>query len=198
MNKHVIVKVLVLPAAALLLAACGSSSGTSGSPQSMPMSSSPASGMGMAHNATDVTFAQAMIPHHRQAVEMAKLAATRASSADLKSLAARIEAAQAPEITMMTGWLGGWGASMPGDMAGMDGMPGLMSNADMKALTDATGPAFDKMFLTMMIEHHKGALTMAQTQLAGGADPASKALAQSIIDGQTKEITEMKALLAGS
>lgn len=192
MNKRTFALIAAIPLTALTLAACGSTSSTTPG-ASMPMAGQGTNSSKM-HNAGDVTFAQAMIPHHQQAVQMAKLAATRASDSRVKDLAARIEAAQDPEIIMMTGWMSSWGASMPSDMAGMD-MPGMMSTADMTALTAASGTAFDKAFLTMMIAHHTGALTMGQAELATGSDADAKALAQSIIDGQTKEIAEMKTLV---
>ena len=192
MNKRTFALIAAIPLTAVTLAACGSTTSSTSPGASMPMTGS--SSGAMMHNAGDVTFAQAMIPHHQQAVQMAKLAATRASDSRVKDLAARIEAAQDPEIMKMTGWMSSWGASMPSDMAGMD-MPGMMSTADMTALTSASGTAFDKAFLTMMIAHHTGALAMAQAELATGSDADAKALAQSIIDGQTKEITEMKAIL---
>ena len=192
MNKRTFALIAAIPLTAVVLAACSSTSSTN------PGASMPNAGQStnspMMHSAGDITFAQAMIPHHQQAVQMAKLASTRASDPRVKDLAARIEAAQDPEIMKMTGWMSSWGASMPSDMAGMD-MPGMMSTADMTALTAATGTAFDKAFLTMMIAHHTGALAMAKIELASGADADAKALAQSIIDGQTKEITEMKAIL---
>lgn len=193
MNKRILALIAAIPVTTVILTACGTASSTSPG-SSMPMAGHSTNGA-MMHNAGDVTFAQAMIPHHRQAVQMAKLAATRASDSRVKDLAARIEAAQGPEIMKMTGWLATWGAAMPSDMTGMDGMPGIMSTADMAALTAASGAAFDKAFLTMMIAHHTGALAMAKTELASGTDADAKALAQSIIDGQTKEITEMKAIL---
>lgn len=192
MNKRTFALIAAIPLTAVTLAACGSTTSSTSPGASMPMTGS--SSGAMMHNAGDVTFAQAMIPHHQQAVQMAKLAATRASDSRVKDLAARIEAAQDPEIMKMTGWMSSWGASMPSDMAGMD-MPGMMSTADMTALTAASGTAFDRTFLTMMIAHHTGALAMAQAELATGSDADAKALAQSIIDGQTKEITEMKAIL---
>lgn len=197
MNKRALALAAALPVAALLLSACGSST-TAGSSSSSDMSMpAHSSSDAMMHNAADVSFASEMIPHHQQAVDMAKLAATRSSNSQVKDLAARIEAAQGPEITTMSGWLKGWGQPMPENMAGMD-MPGLMSTADMDALAKATRGAFDKAFLTMMIAHHTGALTMAKTELAKGSDAEAKALAQAVVDGQTKEITEMKALLASS
>ncbi len=162
------------------------------------------------HNAQDVTFAQEMIPHHQQAVEMADMAPAKASSDKVKDLAGRIKAAQGPEMATMKGWLSTWGepaeASSSGGMAGMDhgggdmaGMAGMgmMTDAQMKELGAAGGAEFDRMFLTMMIAHHEGAVAMARTELEKGKFQPAKQLAQSIIDGQQKEITEMRGLLSG-
>ncbi|WP_405643427.1 DUF305 domain-containing protein [Streptomyces sp. NBC_00019] len=192
--------------AALVLAACGDSdsdSGDAGHGSSHGTSSSPSADTAAAHNAQDVSFAQGMIPHHRQALEMAGLAADRASSAEVKSLAARIEKAQDPEIKTMSGWLKSWGeeipeagASMPGmDHGSQSGMPGMMDDADMEMLGKASGKGFDTMFLTMMVEHHEGAVDMAETEKTKGRYAAATAMADDIITGQTAEITEMNKLL---
>lgn len=151
------------------------------------------------HNAQDVTFAQQMVPHHQQAVAMADLAATRASSQQVKDLASRIKGAQGPEIATMQGWLTTWGAAMsPGghDMSSMaaSGM-GMMSDADMGTLTGASGTAFDRQFLTMMTAHHNGAIAMAKTELEKGKYQPAKDLATSIRDGQQREVDEMANLL---
>ena len=207
MNKRTIALALVIPAAALALSACGSSAGTSSS-GSMPghdMSAmtSDESMTGGLHNAADIAFAQDMIPHHQQAVEMAEMASTRASSPEVKKLAAQIEAAQSPEIKQMTGWLKAWGASVPADHDSMSmgdhdmsDMPGMMPRSEMADLTDSDGAAFDQMFLMMMIAHHQGALTMARTVKADGASPDVADLAADIISGQTAEIATMKRLVA--
>ncbi|HEX2316737.1 MAG TPA: DUF305 domain-containing protein [Thermomonospora sp.] len=156
-----------------------------------------------AHNDADVAFAQGMIPHHRQAVEMADLAATRASSREVKDLAAAIKRAQDPEIRTMTGWLTLWGEPVPspgadhGGHGGHGGMPGMMSPEQMQRLRDAEGKAFDTAFLELMIEHHRGAVTMAETERAKGAFPAARQLAATIITTQNAEITRMTALLDG-
>ncbi|MBK3629730.1 DUF305 domain-containing protein [Streptomyces sp. MBT49] len=198
--------------AALVLAACGSggestgeAGGGSGSaPASTGASADATAG---AHNAQDVAFAQGMIPHHRQALEMARLAAGRASSAQVKDLAARVEKAQDPEIKTMSGWLTTWGEDVPAasgsaaeSMPGMDhstgsGMPGMMDASGMDALEKASGAEFDSMFLTMMIEHHKGAVEMATTEKNKGAYRAATSMADAIITAQTAEITEMTKLL---
>ncbi|GGS75250.1 DUF305 domain-containing protein [Streptomyces cinerochromogenes] len=187
---------------ALVLAACGGDNdGDSGSAHPGHGASATASASAGAHNAQDVAFAQGMIPHHQQALEMAELADGRAASAEVKDLASRIEKAQGPEIRTMTGWLKSWGEEVP--MAGMDhsghagmsGMSGMMGEADMTALKKAHGKDFDTRFLTLMIEHHQGAVTMATTEKGKGRYSAATAMADDIVTAQNAEIKEMKKLL---
>lgn len=210
-------------------AAPSSSAGAGGSAMST-MSSAAGSTAGSAvsaeHNDADVTFAQMMTVHHQGAIEMAALAPDRAQSQQVKDLAARIEAAQAPEIEQMTSWLTAWGAapmssgmmmsseatSSDGGMGGMDhgsmdhsgdsssgamspSMPGMMSAEQMQELQAASGAAFDKLFLELMIAHHQGAIEMAETELADGSNPEALALAEKIKTDQTAEIAEMQTLL---
>ena len=187
----------------IMMAACSSTTAT-------PKASTTAAGLTTASankvdafNPADVSFAQSMIPHHQQAVEMAALAlnASAGASIPVKDLATRIKGAQDPEIKLMQGWLVAWKqpAAMPGSASGaMDGMQhmdGMMSTVEMDALRKAMGPAFDKMWLTMMIAHHQGAVTMAQTEKTSGASAEAKVLADGIIAGQQGEIAEMKKLL---
>jgi uncharacterized protein (DUF305 family) len=189
---------------ALLLAACGGGHGTMPGmhPGGTVPAGSAASGTA-AFNGADVMFAQMMIPHHRQAVQMAALAGTRAADPEVKTLAAQIKAAQDPEIQTMTGWLSAWGKPAPAMSGGMDmggmqhgGMPGMMSGADMARLEAASGKDFDKQFCTMMIAHHQGAITMAQDELRDGTNADAKALAQQIITAQRAEIDTMNKILA--
>lgn len=158
-------------------------------------------------NATDVGFAQGMIPHHAQAVEMADMAIATSTNADVLALAKQIKSAQNPEIETMTGWLQGWGQAVPStasmadgghDMTNMSGMmmDGMMSDADMKRLESSTGTAFDRLWLELMIQHHEGAVRMAKDELADGKNPDARALAQAIITSQQAEISKMNALLA--
>jgi uncharacterized protein (DUF305 family) len=147
-----------------------------------------------------VIFSTDMIPHHGQAIAMADLALAKATNTQVKALAAQIKAAQDPEIMTMSGWLKAWGAPVAsasmnaGSMAGMN-MSTMMSVEQMAELQQASGPAFDKLWVQMMITHHSGALAMARTELAAGNDPASKNLAQSIMDSQSTEIAAMRSLL---
>ena len=212
-------RTLALPTAlatVLALAACGSDTDSStssgsgsgghgmtsmptmtGSP-STPSSTSPATAAAGQHNNADVAFATNMIPHHAQAIQMSAMAASRASTAEVKRLAATIKAAQTPEIRTMSGWLKGWGAPVPGTtLGGMDmGSMGGMSSTEMTALGRARGATFDRMFLTGMVKHHQGAVAMAKKELAHGASPDAKKLAQSVVESQNKEIAQMKSMLA--
>jgi uncharacterized protein (DUF305 family) len=185
-------------AAALTVTGCSGNSG-----MTYGASPTPTTGASVvaAHNTADVMFAQMMVVHHQQAVDMAKLARTRAGSPKVKDLAAKIGAEQGPEIQKMTEWLRAWGgAPMPmpsgalGHGMGQGSVPGMMTAADMSRLEASRGAEFDRMFLTMMIRHHEGAVAMAKTELADGVNPDAKELAQSIVTTQTAEIAEMREL----
>ncbi|MFF3375943.1 DUF305 domain-containing protein [Streptomyces sp. NPDC002680] len=183
-------KTLVVMAAsaalAVTLTACGSDDGNSSESSGSKSTSED-------HNAEDVSFAQGMIPHHKGALEMAEEATDKASSAEVKSLAARIEKAQAPEIETMTGWLKTWGEDVPTSTESMPGMEAMPEMNHGSAAED-----FDKAFLAMMIEHHKGAVKMATTEKAKGSYGPATAMADDVIRTQNAEITEMNKLLAKS
>jgi uncharacterized protein (DUF305 family) len=164
---------------------------------------------GEAHNQADVMFAQHMIPHHQQAIEMSDMVLGKQGiDPRVTELANQIKAAQGPEIQQMQGWLTQWGnpampsmpaGSMPGhDMPSMSGTPsmsGMMSDADMTALQNAQGVEAGKLFLTQMIAHHEGAITMAQNEIKDGQYPAAVELAKAILTAQQKEIDTMKGML---
>lgn len=193
-------------AAALLLAGCtdqpaqtggdghtgddhaASHSGTGASP-------GPAAEGSSTHDGEDVMFAQHMIPHHSQAVEMVDILLAK-SDVDPRvvTLAEQIRAAQAPEIEQMQGWLDEWdNPPMPAmDHGSMDGM---VAPADIEKLKAAPGPEATTLFLEQMIGHHEGAITMAQSEIDGGRYAPAIDLARTIIDSQRKEIDEMKSLL---
>lgn len=184
--------VLALP---VLLAGCGSSGSTGGSAGS----SSSTAASSASHNDADAHFATQMIPHHAQAVTMAQMAASHRASDRVKALAAKIEAAQQPEIDLMSGWLRAWGEPVPmGDMhSSAHGQDGMMTAEQMGELDAANGADWDRLFLTGMIAHHEGAVSMAKAELTDGRAAEVKALAQQIIDAQNAEITQMRAMLAG-
>ena len=151
-------------------------------------------------NDADVEFAQSMIAHHEQAIEMAEIAQdpARQAGAEVVALAGRIEAAQDPEIELMTGWLEAWGQPVQMDTSDghdMSEMTGMMSAEDMDALATKTGTEFDDMWLTMMVEHHEGAIEMATAIQAEGTSPDVKTLAGQIVAAQQAEVDEMRQLL---
>ncbi|MEV6567923.1 DUF305 domain-containing protein [Streptomyces kronopolitis] len=198
----------VLATGALLLAGCGSDDAKNTAPGSgdaptaaRKSASNPAPG---ASNDADITFAQRMIPHHQQAVAMARLADGRASDPETTSLAAAIAKAQGPEITTMRAWLKAWGAPAPSahGMPGMDhgsgdmpGMAGMMSAKDMTDLKAARGKDFDEKFARMMIGHHNGAITMARDERRNGRNATAKKLAGDVIEHQTAEVATLRRLL---
>jgi uncharacterized protein (DUF305 family) len=141
----------------------------------------------------DVMFLQMMIPHHEQAVEMSTLAETNSTNPELLALAARIKAAQGPEIELMTKLLTDAGQAMMMDHS--MGNNGMMGMDDMLALAAATGNEFDVLYLTGMIAHHEGAINMTNP-VASSANMEVKKLAENIITSQTAEIAEMTKLLA--
>jgi len=152
------------------------------------------------NNAADVTFVSGMIPHHEQAVEMSALVPQRSTNPEVIKLAADISAAQEPEIQTMKGFLAQWNA---GEGTGHEGhdmgaMTGMVDDGSMAKLETLKGADFDKLWLTSMIGHHEGAVTMAKTEIADGANADAKALASHIVTAQEAEIAQMKQMVAAS
>ncbi|MCU0947050.1 MAG: DUF305 domain-containing protein [Porphyrobacter sp.] len=154
----------------------------------------------------DVAFMQGMIMHHQQAVDMAVLVKQRTNRAELLTIAGRIESSQADEIAFMKGWLNTRGEALT--MAAMSGhenhahhtMAGMATPEQMTALAAASGVEFDRQFLTLMIAHHEGALTMVKDLLREPGSAADPVLYQFISDIETEqkgEIERMDKLLAG-
>ena len=182
---------------ALGLAACGDDNTASPTSTSETAAPVPAASN---FNAADVQFAQSMIPHHQQAVEMADIALdpTAEAGAQIHDLATRIKGAQDPETAMMSGWLTSWEQPMQMDASMSQGMPmtdGMMTDAEMTGLHNVRGAEFDAMWMRMMIRHHTGAIAMAQTAKTSGANADVIALADQVITAQQSEIDEMKAIL---
>lgn len=178
--------------------ATGGHGGHGSTSMSMPADSgaeSPDTGSSASHNDADVMFAQMMIPHHEQAVQMSDiLLAKDGVPDDVRALAQQIKAAQAPEVQQLTGWLGTWGAPVDADMSGHQ-MDGMVSDADLAKLEAAPGADAARLYLHQMIGHHEGAVTMAQTEIDSGENSDAVALAHAIVDTQQKEIDAMKKML---
>ena len=179
-----------IAALALLLAACSTSTGGD-TPSAPSESSRPAAA---AYNDADVTFAQMMLPHHSQAVDMSgMLLAKSGVSEEVRQLATDIAAAQGSEIEQLSMMLDEWGEDQETPMA--HSMDGMMSEEDMTALETATSAEAERLFLEQMIQHHTGAIDMAQTEVEDGENPDAVALAENIVSTQRAEIDQMEDLL---
>ncbi|MEE2522165.1 DUF305 domain-containing protein [Pseudarthrobacter sp. J75] len=198
-------KLLKLSTAAVAVSfALAGCAGTSGTPAPGGMehgshSAKPTTGTGtgaaVEHNDADVMFAQMMIPHHAQAVEMSGMVLAKQDiPAPVTALATRIKAAQDPEIQTMTGWLKEWNEPVESGHAGHS-MEGMMDQAAMAELENAQGTEAARLFLEQMIVHHEGALTMAEAETADGKDPRAIELSKEIVAAQEAEIKEMRDLL---
>ena len=148
------------------------------------------------HNQADVTFAQDMIPHHQQAIQMSDIILGKQGiDPRVTQLTTQIKAAQGPEIQQMQGWLNQWGQPTVSMAPGML-MRGMLSDQNITALQNAQGADAGRQFLTGMIQHHQGAIAMAQVEVKSGQYPPAIALAKSIITGQQQEINTMQGILA--
>ncbi|WP_017593531.1 DUF305 domain-containing protein [Nocardiopsis potens] len=182
-------RLFLLPAAlasALLLSACG------GSPDEGGEQAGEKEADSAGFNSADVMFARMMIPHHEQALEMAELAEDR-SGPEVGDLAERIEKAQGPEIEQLTSMLEEWGEDPEAEMD--HEMDGMLTEEQLAELEAAEGDAFDELFLEQMIEHHEGAVDMAQAQLDEGVSAEATELATAVVEAQEAEISEMRGLL---
>ncbi len=183
--------------AALTLTGCGSATDEGATTDASEVSAE--------HNSADVDFAAGMIPHHAQALEMVEMAADRPLDPEVEELASAIEEAQVPEVETLTTWLEAWDEEVPDvagmsarqmeDMEGKDGMEGMMSAMSMRQLENAPDEAFQDVWLALMLAHHKGAVAMADAEIAAGENPEAIELAEDIRDGQSAEIETMKSLI---
>ncbi len=196
---------LAAPTALVLtvaLAACGSDDSSSAETAAAPAAATAGQSGSLMLNDADIEFAQGMIAHHEQAIEMAEIALdpNRGASAEVLDLATRIKAGQDPEVELMTGWLTAAGAPMMMDSSDghdMSSMEGMMSVEQMDSMSAMNGADFDRTWIEMMIEHHRGAISQSETVKTEGSNPDVLALADQIITAQQAEITEMEALLGG-
>ncbi|QKJ20939.1 DUF305 domain-containing protein [Microbacterium hominis] len=188
----------LLLTAALAITGCAAQTGAGGTmPATMHEGGASASPPATGFNGADAMFTAMMIPHHEQALEMsAVLLGKDGISAQARELAQQIEAAQGPEIAQMEDWLEEWGLPMTGGSEDMHHGDGMMSGADMEALEAATGAEAERLFLEQMIEHHEGAIDMAEREVERGIHPGVIALAEDVITGQTAEIQTMREMLA--
>ncbi|MEU1503260.1 DUF305 domain-containing protein [Streptomyces sp. NPDC005732] len=145
-------------------------------------------------NSADFAYARMMIEHHTQALEMTRLAPRQAESSRVKALAARISASQGPEISSMKGWLDTHDGDAHATRHQHEEMPGMATEAQLKALRVARGKVFDRLFLKLMITHHDGAISMATDVKAQGNNIQIEEMADDVIAQQTSEISRMRAM----
>lgn len=196
--------VLVAAALGAFVASCATSTRSGAVPATTPGIPS------MVHTPADVHFMSGMIHHHAQAVLIAGWAASHGASAELQRLCERIAVAQTDEIALMQTWLRDRREPVPDGKPGpmkmkMDGMehemlmPGMLTDAQLAQLDAARGVAFDRLFLTFMIQHHEGAITMVNTLFGSqgaGQDEVVFRFASDVYADQTTEIDRMEKMLA--
>ena len=181
-------------ALALVAVLGGCSDGAGGSPDS-------AASVVQTFNKADVKFAQTMIPHHEQAIEMSDMILAKSGvDREVTKLAQQVKDAQGPEMTTMTGFLTAWNQPLiPDHSAEADehhwDAEGMLTPEEMQELTTADGRTGQQLFLEGMIEHHKGAVAMVQDEIDNGQNPDALRLAQAIKGRQTAEIETMESLL---
>jgi len=176
--------ILLAVVAAALLAACGR-----GGASPMPAHQTPT------FNDADVSFLHAMIPHHQQAITMAKLATRRTRRPELVKLATTITASHAAQIASMQAWLTRWRRPAAAE-AGTDHdpslLPGMLAEGQLQWLQTLHGTQFDLGFLTMMGTHHGGAVELAEAELRSGTSAEVKAFARQLVTAQQREIRQMQ------
>ena len=181
----------------LLFTACGGESHDMSDMSNTPTGTEVTTS-GSSFNDDDVMFAQMMIPHHEQALELADMALdpTLMASEQVKALASQIKAAQDPEIDLMTQWLSEWDQPLM-DMSEDHSMTmeGMLSVDELSALGQMNGEEFDQAWIQAMIAHHKGAIEMADTVKAEGESALVQELADAIIQAQKLEIDTLELLL---
>ncbi len=193
-TKKILNFAVALAAASIVLGGCAGSSHSG--MESMPSATTTAKPgtTDLPVGASDLMFVEMMIPHHEQAVEMALMAPTHGAAKEVLALAAKIAEAQGPEIVQMQGMLSRWGVSEMSDHSGHQ-MDGMVDASGMAELDAASGAEFDRLFLKLMIEHHLGAISMAQDPLANGDDPELNKLLRAIVEAQAAEIEQMEKML---
>ncbi|WP_158857845.1 DUF305 domain-containing protein [Streptomyces sp. NRRL B-1347] len=189
---------------AIALGGCGSDGGTTDTTSDARAS---ATARWREHNRADVTFAQQMVPRHRQAIQMAEMARTHTSSTEIRAFAAKVERARTAELSTMCAWLEEWGEEIPRSAGGTGhrghghgreghhGPRGMTHEERMRHLEGTRDAEFDRTFLAMMTERHQQAIHEARAVKSTGAHAATKALADTVISTQSAEIIRMKVMM---
>ncbi|ABM11025.1 MULTISPECIES: DUF305 domain-containing protein [Mycolicibacterium] len=197
-------RVIAVVAALVLLAACGGQS--DGADDSQSGSNEPEAplitGDPAGYNAADIAFAYDMVPHHAQAIDLSRTALERSTNPELTALAQQIVATQQPEINILNVFLVQWNEN-PENRSGPDdggperALPGTVDEATITKLESLSGPEFDKLWLQSMIGQHQGAVELANTEIADGANVDAIAIARNIVAAQEAQIAQMTQMLEG-
>jgi uncharacterized protein (DUF305 family) len=191
---------IIAGVAALAGAVVVSSCSKAEDPSARSASTAPSSAQVAVHNADDAMFAQMMIPHHEQAVELSAMVPDRSTDPAVVKLAATISGEQQPEITAMKALLLQWEVD-PNAAADHSGhgmaMQGMVDDATMAKLQSLKGAEFDTLWLQSMISHHQGAIEMAKAEIANGQTVDMITMAKSMVTAQQAEIDQMKQMLGG-
>jgi uncharacterized protein (DUF305 family) len=184
-------------AAAIVFAGCSGDDSMSGIGRGSSSPTAPSSTTTVGEfNDVDVMFAQRMVPHHEQAVDMSDMVLSKSNiNPEVESLAKQIKAAQQPEIDMMNPWLETWGLIQMPEDSHHSSSDGTMTEEQMQELDEANGPDGQRLFLEGMIRHHQGAIKMAQAEIASGKYSDAITLAQNIAESQQAEVDTMTELL---
>ncbi len=181
--------------AALWMAGCGISSSTSEPPAPTPE----AVQISTAHNAADVMYLQMMIAHHGQGLELVGLAGTRAQQAEIKTLAAAVQATQDDEVTVMRSWLDTWSkpAAVDHDPAAHAEHGGLPATGpeQIAALRDAPETDFDRSFINLFVAHQHNAVEMSQWAEEKGENPEVRDFARRVRESRADQIAQLLAYL---
>jgi uncharacterized protein (DUF305 family) len=202
--------IVLRPVFALTLLAAGFAAGCgSAPPQKTALHATPPTLGRLPYADADVDFMSGMIPHHAQAIVMAKWAPTHGARPDVAVLCERIVVGQGDEIATMQTWLRDRGLPVPDatsmrhkmKMNGVEHdmlMPGMLTDEEMAALDRARGPEFDRLFLNGMIKHHQGAIDMVDTlfdSYGAAQDETIFKFASDVYADQSTEIARMHEML---
>lgn len=194
-RRHAILPAVL--AASLLLTAAACSSEPAETKAASAASGAPAAG----YNDQDVIFLQMMVAHHEKGLEMVRLAADRADSKQVRTLASAVDATESEELKLMKSWLGKWSKPTTSEAATRThlhhGAAPATGPKEISALKRTKGAGFEPAFLSLFMGHQGSAVEMARTEQSKGASPDAKAFAKRVVESRTAEIRQMLLLLNG-
>ncbi|MFB1296395.1 DUF305 domain-containing protein [Mycobacterium sp. pW049] len=202
----IVVRLIAALSALCVLAGCGGDGEASSdaTPSSLIPETAVITGAPAGYNTADVTFAETMVGHHKQAIDLCTLASERSADPELLTLAGEIVAKQQPEVNILNVFLVQWNENPdaqndpgPGDDPPEPSIPGTVDDATVAKLESLRGPEFDKLWLQSMIGQLQGGVTIADNEVANGANVDAISVAKSIAAGLQPRIAQMNTMLEG-